>query len=280
MFHNGSSNILIDTHCHINMMVKDHFDIPLTQEEIIKAEEIILQASAHTVEKIINVGTSLAESRNCVQIAQSYASCFAAIGIHPNDATENWQADIKELSKILATTAAGIIVGIGECGIDKHYPDYDLDRQKAAFKAQIELALEHGLPLIIHTRQAPEETLACLTEYKDQQLRGVIHCFSEDVDFAQEAIKLGFVLGIGGTITYPKNEMLRKVVKSVPLEKIILETDAPYLPIQSMRGKQNAPRYIMDIAHYVAELRMSDLATVARTTTNTVQKIFGLQRTL
>lgn len=282
MFQNNvphmQTNILVDTHCHINMIIKNQFDIPLTQEEIINAEEIILQASEHTVQKIINVGTSLIESKNCVQLAQTYASCYAAIGIHPNDATEHWQADMQELAKILETTEPGIIVGIGECGIDKHYPDYNIERQKAVFRAQIELALEHDLPLIVHTRQAPEETLACLTEYQDQGLRGVIHCFSEDLDFAHEAIKLGFVLGIGGTITYPKNEILRKVVKSIPLEKIILETDAPYLPIQSMRGKQNAPRYIMDIAQYVAELRMSDLATVARTTTNTVHKIFGLQR--
>lgn len=269
---------LVDTHCHMNMMVKTQFDIPLTQEEIINARAIILQASEQGIEKIINVGTSLTESKNCIALAQTYDSVYAAIGIHPNDLTTNWRQEISELSQLISITKPGIIVAVGECGIDKHYPDYDLARQQDAFRAQIELALEHNLPLIVHTRQAPTETLACLSEYKNKNLRGVIHCFSEDLQFAQDAIALGFVLGIGGTITYPKNEILRTVVKTVPLEKIILETDAPFLPIQSMRGKQNAPRYIAEIANYLAELRNTDLATVAQTTTNAVHKIFGLHK--
>src|SRR5947207_1714157 len=153
--------MLIDTHCHINMLIKNQFDIPLTPDEIIKAEQFILQAFEHTVEKIINVGTSLVESENCVKLAQTYDQLYAAVGLHPNDCTPTWREDFKGLQKLLDETERGIIVAVGECGIDKHYPEYDLERQKDAFKAQIELALEHRLPLVVHTRQAPDETLEC-----------------------------------------------------------------------------------------------------------------------
>ena len=112
------------------------------------------------------------------------------------------------------------IVGIGEIGFDKHYPGFNMQLQKDAFKAQLEVALEYDLPIVIHTREAPEETLRALEEYKkEEKLRGVIHCFSEDQAFANHAIDFGFVLGIGGTVTYPKNEVLRDVVKNVELSK-------------------------------------------------------------
>lgn len=270
--------MLIDTHCHLNLMVKKTFDIPLTEQEFYDAHNIVEKADQSGIKKIINVGTSIQESQNCIDLARRLPAVYAAIGVHPNDCSVDWRDDMLALKKMLDTTTPGTIVAIGECGIDKHYSGYDLARQQDAFRTQIELALTYNLPLIIHTRDAADETLACLQEFKDHNLRGTIHCFSEDLSFAFETIHLGFVLGIGGTITYPKNETLRNVVKTVPLEKIILETDAPYLPIQSMRGKSNHPKHIADIAAYIAELRNIDFATVAQTTMDTVHKIFGLEK--
>jgi TatD DNase family protein len=273
--------MLIDTHCHINMMVKKEFDTLLQPSQITLAQAIIQRAYNEDVTKIINVGTSLVESKNCVALAIAYPGCYATVGIHPNDCTATWHDDLKEMRKLWFAKGQETyndvkIVGIGECGIDRHYPDYNLQRQKDAFKAQIELALEFDLPLSVHSRNAPEETLYSLDEFRKEKLRGVIHCFSEDKSFADEALKLGMVLGIGGTVTYPKNEIVRSLVATLPLDAFILETDAPFLPPQAIRGKQNNPAQIKTIAQFIAELRNVDLDTIASSTTKTVLKIFKL----
>lgn len=269
--------MLIDTHCHINNMVKKEFDIPLTPTELAAAKNIITQAAHADVTTIINVGTSYVESLNCIELAKTYPTIWATVGIHPNDLNENWQSELKELTKLLKHKTENKIVGIGECGMDFHYPDYNLQRQKDGFKAQIEMALEYDLALVVHTRQAPDETLRCIEEFKGQITRGIIHCFSENQSFADQVIEWGFAIGLGGIITYPKNEYLRSIGKNVPLDTIVLETDAPFLPIQSMRGKQNHPQYIRAIAEYLAELRSESLEHVAQTTTKTARRIFALK---
>ena len=267
--------MLIDTHCHINTMVKPSFDTKLTELEIRNAQLIIDEAEKQGVTQILNVGTSLIESANCITLAEKFSSVYAAIGIHPNDLTQTWKDDLKKLGSFLENRP-NKIVAIGECGIDKHYPEYNIPQQQDAFKAQIELALAHDLALIVHTRDAPDETLRCLEEYKNQGLRGTIHCFSEDLSFAQETLSMGFVLGIGGTVTYPKNDRLRDVVRSVGIEQIILETDAPFLPPQSMRGKQNHPASIKIIAEYIAQLLNIPFESVAQVTTTHAHEIFRL----
>lgn len=269
--------MFIDTHCHINMMVKKKFDVLLQAQDFPIAKNIIQEAKKVGVTSIINVGTSLIESQNCVTLAEKFDHNFAAVGIHPNDCTQQWQQDFEMIvNNWFKNNKNKKVVAIGECGIDRHYPDYNLSRQTDAFKAHIELALEQSLPLIVHTRDAADETLSVLQMYKNDPIKGVIHCFSEKLDFALEAQKINFVIGIGGTITYPKNEYLRDVVRTMPLESIILETDAPFLPIQSMRGKQNHPQYIPAIAQYIADLKQVSQTIIAQTTTQTAIKLFDL----
>jgi len=274
--------MFIDTHCHINMMIKKNFDVTLSSEQLPLASEILKQAEAQGISHIINVGTSLIESANSVYLAQSFNNISAAVGIHPNDCTATWKDDFKQIITRWFTKknpdylAGNKIVAIGECGLDRHYPDYNIQRQYDAFKAHIELALEHNKALIIHTRDAGDETLKVLEQYKNNNLRGVIHCFSEDQAFADYALMLGFVLGIGGTLTYPKNNSLRTIFKTVPLEKIILETDAPFLPPQDLRGQQNNPKNISLIAQFLADLRAEPLNLIAQKTTENAQKLFSL----
>lgn len=268
--------MLVDTHCHLNMLVKEQFDVPLKGPEFAGIPEILTLAEQKNVNKIINVGTSLVESLNCIEIAKKFAPVWATVGIHPNDLTDTWQSELKELVKYLKEKAHYKIIGIGECGMDFHYEGYNLHRQQDGFRAQIELALRYNLPLSVHTRSAPQETLKILEEYIKDGITGIIHCFSEDRSFAQIATSWGFALGIGGTITYPKNELLREVVKTASLEQIVLETDAPFLPIQKMRGKKNYPEYIFDIAQYVAELKNCSFEQVAAQTTANVAKIFQI----
>ena len=267
--------MLVDTHCHINMMVKTTFDTPLDESHIPQAEIIIKQAQKDTVSLIINVGTRAVENSNCILLARLFDSVFATVGIHPND-SDTWQEDFALLKKWTAHKTENKIVGIGECGIDMHYPDYNIHRQRDAFKAQIELALEHNLALVVHSRDAYDETLYILEEYKNNIRRATMHCFSYDQAFAQTVIDWNYVLGIGGTITYPKNEELRTIVKNTALKNIVLETDAPFLPPQAIRGKQNHPREIATIAHYIADLREETFETIARQTTQNALQLFGI----
>lgn len=273
--------MLIDTHCHLNMIIrgykaKETFE-PLSTTEIERCKDIINQAQEKDVTKIINVGTDLIESLTCIDIAKHFDNCYATIGLHPNDAQHNWQTTITEFKELLKKKQALKIIGIGECGIDKHYPGYYLKRQQQAFAAQIELALEHGLALSIHSRDADHETYEVIASYKSEpNLKGVIHCFSSDQNYAQKYIDLGFVLAIGGTVTYPKNEPLRDIVKAVPLESIILETDAPFLAPQIIRGKQNTPAQIRTIAEFIATLRNDSYKKLSETISQTTHNLFQL----
>jgi len=270
--------MLIDTHCHINMMIKKEFDIPLDITLLPNAQLIVDEAYQNGVTTIINVGTNLIESKNCILLAQHIPHLFATIGIHPNDCTEQWRDDLAHFKKLLQNKDKNKIVGIGEIGMDKHYPDYNIQRQFDVFRTQIDLALEHDLAIVVHTRDAREETLQVLREYKHEHIRGIIHCFSEDFSFAQEVIAMGFAIGIGGTVTYPNNKQLRNVVTQVDLTHIVLETDAPFLPPQEIRGKQNNPKYIATIAHFIAHLKGISFDNVAKQTTQNAQKIFKLMK--
>lgn len=258
-------------------MIKKDFDVPLQSTFVADATPIIANAHHQGITKIINVGTSVIESKNCIALAQNFPNLWATIGTHPNDLTSDWQQDIKTYKNLLKDKAVNRIVGIGEIGLDYHYPDYNKQRQYDGFRAQIELALEHDLAIVIHTRDASDEVLQVLDEYKNNNPRGVIHCFSEDDQFANAALELGFVLGIGGTVTYPKNNMLREIVQLMPLEKIVLETDAPFLPPQALRGKQNHPANIAIIAQFIAQLRGVTVEKVGNVTSGTANELFRIE---
>lgn len=268
--------MLTDTHCHLNILAKEKFDILLQAQDYENIPNIIQAAQAKNVSKIINVGTSLIESLNCIAIAKKFPTVWATVGIHPNDLTNNWQSDLKQLESYLKHKEQNKIVGIGECGLDFYYEGYDFNRQRDGFRAQIELSLKYQLPLSIHTRVAPDETLKVLEEYVKNDLTGVIHCFSENLDFAKQVIKWNFVLGIGGIITYPKNQALREIVQNITLNDFVLETDSPYLPIQTRRGKINYPEYIYEIALYISNLKNCSFNDISSATDHNVKKIFQI----
>jgi TatD DNase family protein len=269
--------MFVDTHCHLSILAQKKFDTLFTPQTISAVTPIIDAAAAHDVRYIIDIGTSLIESKNCMQTARTYPGVYAVVGIHPNDLKHGWRDDLKEIAMLARTKQDNKIVGIGECGFDFHYPDYNINQQRDAFKIQIDCALENDLALVVHTRNARDETLKTLEEYKGQIKKGIIHCFSEDQEFANIVIGWGFALGIGGIITYPKNNALRDIVSTISLRAFVLETDAPFLPIQSMRGKQNHPQYIPDIAQYIAALRNQPLETIAQATTANALRIFDMK---
>ena len=269
---------LVDTHCHINMMVKEKFDAPLTQENFELASQIAQDAAQQGVKYILNVGTSITECINCIDLAKKNTGMFAAVGIHPCDITPNWQQDLQKVKEFLKNKTLNKIVCIGECGLDLYHRQDTLPEQIDLLKAQIELALEQNLPLSIHMRQATEEMHKILDQYKHDKLTGVMHCFPESKEFADYVISLGLLIGIGGPVTYPKNTQLQETVAQIPLEKIILETDAPFLPPQIIRGKQNHPKYILAIAEHIAKLKNVTIETVAEQTTKNALNLFGFYK--
>lgn len=268
--------MFIDTHCHLEMLAHKGETVALTSEEIQQAKIFIDRAHANAVEKIITIGTSLVDSLNCIAIAQAFPNVYATVAIHPNDITSAWLADMKALKALVAARATNKIVAIGECGIDLYHNKETLILQKDVFRAHIDLALETGLPLSIHSRDAFDEILSVFDEYKNTQLKGVMHCFTGDCAFAHEVMRRGFFLGIGGTVTYPKNNTLRDVVKAVRLDRIVLETDAPFLAPQYKRGKENEPAEIKAIGEYLATVLDVDVNEVALTTTNNAEYVFGI----
>lgn len=267
--------MIVDTHCHIPMIVDENINKALTNQDYEKAEQIIDQAALVGVKKFVTIGsTSYQESVNCSLLSKRFESVFAAIGLFPHDCTSTWLHDLQALVPLIKSNDK--IVAIGECGLDFHYPDYIAARQKDAFKAQIELALEYDKAIIIHTRQATDETLRIIDEYKNHVPRGVFHCFSEDIEFAKYVISLGFYIGIPATITYPKNNRLREIVSVLGLEHVVLETDSPFLPPQHMRGKKNYPCEVATVAQYIAQLLSLDVQDVARITTANATRLFRL----
>lgn len=269
------SNYFIDTHCHLNLLVNPEFNVPLREEDLESAQKYINQAQQNNVQIIINIGTGIIDTQNCIALAKRYQNLFVVAGLHPNDLTSNWQKEFAELEKLVKNKTENKIVGIGETGIDLYRTKEKLNLQIDSFKAHIELALAHDLAIIVHTRAAAQETLTVLEEYKNNLSHCIIHCYPYDIDFARTVTEFGCYLGVGGPITYPNNKQLPAVVQAISLEHIVLETDAPYLPPQHMRGQKNTPAQISVIAQEVARIKKISITVVAQQTTANAKKIFN-----
>ena len=267
--------MLIDTHCHIPMLIDENSERLLTSNDIVKVEQIISHASTAGIKKFVTIGsTSYNDSINCDFLTKKFSCIYAAVGLFPHDCNATWYQDLHALVPLIKQNEK--IVAIGECGLDFHYPDYNKERQQDAFKAQIELALKLGKALVIHTRQAPDETLKIIDYYKNEPLRGVFHCFSEDLDFAQYVTNIGFYLGIPGTVTYPKNNRLRTIITTLGIEHFVLETDSPFLPPQHIRGKKNDPSQVATIASFLAQLLNMAVDLIAQKTSANAKQLFKL----
>lgn len=267
--------MLIDTHCHLNMMVDKKRDDRMSNQQLEEVVGVIENASAAGVNKIVNVGTTYNETLNSLALADRYELVFATAGIHPCDATSAWQNDLSTLKKMVATYK-NKIVALGETGLDFFHKPYDAVAQEALFRGTIELAIEHDLPLVVHVRAAGDEALKVLDEYAGET-RGVLHCFSLDLESGQQVVAWkNWYLGIDGPVTYPKNDWLREVVATIDLEHLLLETDAPFLPPQQFRGKQNSPVHLPIIAQAIADVRGCSIEEVARVTTANAERLFGI----
>ncbi len=257
--------MLIDAHCHLD-------DDALAPD----LDAVIERAQDAGVRAIITAGADVASSRAAVALAERYEIIYAVVGIHPHHA-ETFDDDTFEAIGELA--ARRKVVGIGEIGLDFHYADgAPRELQEKIFRAQLDLAAELGKPVVIHDRDAHAAVMNILR--RSVQLnaptkpRGILHCFSGDLAMAREAIDLGYLISFAGSVTFKNAPRLRALAAELPLESVVVETDAPYL--SPLRGKRNEPANVVRVAAKIAELKKIDTALVARTTTNNCKVIFGL----
>lgn len=267
--------MLVDTHCHL--------DFPEFDQD---RDEVIKRAKNEGIDSIVNVGSSLESSFASLELAKKYDSIYATIGIHPHEAdrveTKTYNA-LRELAK------NDKVVAIGEIGLDYYLPAARLpvgqgrqgknyskaENQKSLFKSLVKLAKDLALPLIIHMRLAQEDTLKIIKE--EMPIKAVIHCFSGDEYFLKECLDLGFLISFTCNITYKKAQNLRNMVKLTPMDKLLLETDAPFLSPEGFRGKRNEPMQVKLLAEEIARIKKINIEEVARITTDNARKFFALK---
>jgi TatD DNase family protein len=262
--------ILVDTHCHL------YFNV--FQNDL---EEVLKRARDVGVERILVPGVDLTTSGQAILLAESYEYIFAAVGIHPNEAN-SWDKDSLRELKSLADHPK--VVAIGEIGLD-YYRDYsDPEVQRSIFRAQLELAAEVNLPVVIHSRQASGDTCAILAEWHQNLVKqdsilahcsGVLHSFDDELSSAQPLCKQHFYIGINGPVTYQNAALRHQIARQAPLDRILLETDAPLLPPHPHRGERNEPAHIRLIAEKIAELREITSQEVAHQTTQNANLLFA-----
>jgi len=254
--------MLIDTHAHLEM-----------REFNDDRDEVVKRAREAGVEFIVTIGTTIESSRDAVLLAEKYDFIYAAIGIHPHEAKDVLHPSYDILRHFAQHKK---VVAYGEIGLDYHYELSPRSDQKRKFRDMLREARELKLPVIIHDREAHEDTLQILSEEWSPELGGVMHCFSGDAALAKKVIEMGLFVSIAGPVTFPKAEALREVVKQVPIEHMLIETDSPYLAPMPMRGKRNEPAYVRHTAEMIAKVKGLSFDDVARITSFNAMQLFGM----
>ncbi|MDE3119389.1 MAG: TatD family hydrolase [Nitrospirota bacterium] len=258
--------MLIDTHAHLDDARYDA-----------DREAVIARAREAGVDTFVSIGCDLATSKSAVDLAGRYPFVYAAVGVHPHEVKhieDGWYDEFRRLA------AHKKVVAYGEIGLDYHYNHSPPKLQRERFREQVGLAKELRLPLVIHTREAQEDTIAILKEEHAGQVGGVFHCFSGDAWLAKDALDLGFYLSFSGVITFPSATMLRDIVKTVPLDRILVETDCPYLTPVPHRGKRNEPAFVKLVAEKIAEVKgateVAGVEELGRITSGNARRLFKI----
>ena len=255
--------MLIDSHAHLD-------DRRFNRDR----ERLIQNFGKDELEMVINIGADLKSSVDSVKLAEEYDNIYAAVGIHPHSAKE-----IDESTMDILKSFAGRekVVAIGEIGLDYYYDNSPRDIQREWFKKQLDLAKEVDLPVVIHTRDAAQETFDILKEAQDGSLRGVLHCYSGSLEMALEYIKMGFYISIAGPVTFKNSKESKRVATGVPLDKLLIETDSPYLTPEPNRGKRNEPAYVKYVAAEIAELRGISYEELVAATNRNTKELFNIK---
>lgn len=254
---------LVDSHCHLNLL-----DLTAYQGDL---AALISQAKKVGVEHILCVGIDLPNTQQVLDIAERFANVSASVGVHPSETIQVSKSDLLYFAKHPK------VIAIGETGLDYHYDNVDIKAQQERFRLHIQLAKQLKKPLIIHTREAREDTIRILQEENAQEIGGVMHCFTESWQMAQQALALNFYISFSGIITFKNAVEVAEVATKVPLERLLIETDAPYLTPVPHRGKQpNEPQFVVFVAQKIAELKQISLQKVSEQTTENFYRLFGV----
>ena len=255
--------MLIDTHTHLD-------DARYEPDR----EAVIARARETGIDRIITIGCDLSTSQAAVALANRYPFVYATVGVHPNEVKhieDGWYNELRRLAENKK------VVAFGEVGLDYHYNHSSPKEQRDRFREQIQLARELRLPLVIHTREAQEDTIQILKDERSTEVGGVFHCFSGDAWLAKDALDLGFYLSFSGILTFQNAGMLRDIAKTVPLDRILIETDCPYLTPVPHRGKRNEPAFVRHVAEILAAVAsVSDLDEIYRLTTENARRLFRI----
>lgn len=251
--------MIFDTHAHYG---DDQFDGD--------RDELLIGMADAGVGTIVEIGASMQSSRDAVRLAEKYPFVYAAAGVHPDHVGELNEETMEELRQMCRNEK---VVAVGEIGLDYHWDTEPREVQKYWFISQLNLAREMGLPVNIHSRDAAEDTMAIMKEHA-QGLGGIIHCFSYSREMAKEYVKMGFSIGVGGVVTFKNGRKIKEIVKEIPLERIVLETDCPYLAPEPNRGRRNDSRNIHYVAQQIAEIKGIDKETVIKQTENNAKLIY------
>jgi len=255
---------VLDTHCHLDM-ISSESDMATT----------VARAAAARVEPIITVGIDLESSRKAVQLAGQFSSVYATVGVHPHNVQK---LDDKTYVELKLLCRKPKVVAYGEIGLDyvKQYAPKNI--QLEHYGRQIELAQEMELPLVIHDREAHDDIIRILKQKGPLTSGGVMHCFSGDWNFAKKVLDLGFIISIPGVVTFNKADVMQEVARKTPLDRLILETDAPFLTPEPLRGKKNLPEYVLYTAQQIAVLRGLSLEKLASATTENALRLFRINK--
>ncbi len=233
-----------------------HYDDPAFDRD---RDRLLALLKDEGIAPIVNIGASIETTKSTVELAHRYDHVYAAIGVHPSDCGDLTENDIEWLKDLSSDEK---VVAIGEIGLDYHYDEPDREIQKKWFIRQLELAGDTSLPIVVHSRDAAQDTYEIIKDFRG--LRGVIHCFSYSAELAREYVKMGYYIGVGGVVTFKNGRKLHEVVKEIPLESIVVETDAPYLSPEPYRGRRNSSAFIPYIIERIADLKNVSYETVER----------------
>lgn len=254
--------MLVDSHCHLHML-----DLKALGGDL---DSVITLAAEQGVQQMLCVGTTLEDVPEILAIAKQYKQIFASIGLHPNEVVTKEPS----VEQLLLLASSHSVIAIGETGLDYYRLEGEPHSQQQRFANHIAAAKVSQKPLIVHTRQARKDTLAILKSEKAHEVGGVLHCFTEDWETAKEAIENNFYISFSGIVTFKNAVDLQEIAKKVPIDRLLIETDAPYLAPVPHRGKINQPAYVRYVAEFIAQLRNEPFAEIARNTTQNFYNLF------
>lgn len=254
--------MLIDSHCHLDRLKLDKYDGDLSQA--------IQAALGRDIQQMLCVGISINNREAVVKIAEQFPQVVSSVGVHPLDVKEG----LASIEDLVAWSDHPKVVALGESGLDYYYSKDDQALQQESFIVHLEAAKQAHLPVIVHTRDARQDTLDLIREHGSEESAGVLHCFTESWEMAKQAMDMNYMISISGIVTFRNAEALRDVAKQIPLDRLLVETDSPYLAPVPHRGKPNEPQYVREVAEFIADLKSISFEALAEATTANFYRLF------